>query len=249
MKLSKILTIIVIVILLRAVGAAQSGVKRGPVILELFTSEGCSSCPPADELLRTIDSAGQIDGIPVVVLGEHVDYWDHEGWRDTFSSQQATLRQTTYKTRLHFPSEFTPQVVVDGRYSVLGSDAQALRSAVHRVAADSSGVTLTLRLESPDSVTLSVQNNSLGRIDVQLALIESDLSTNIRAGENRNVHLRHAAVVRRLVSVTSSKESAFQSSIRLPMKSEWDRSHMRIVAFAQVHSSEEIVGSAIAPVL
>jgi len=115
------------------------------VVVELFTSEGCSSCPPADALLQRLAAAGQ-DGVRVIALGEHVDYWDRLGWKDRFSSGELTARQRTYASRFNIDSIYTPQMVVDGRTEFVGSDASAARSAITKAAAARHG-TVTLALE------------------------------------------------------------------------------------------------------
>jgi len=120
-------------------------VPATPVVVELFTSEGCSSCPPADALLQRLAAAGQ-DGVRVIALGEHVDYWDRLGWKDRFSSGELTARQRTYASRFNIDSIYTPQMVVDGRTEFVGSDASAARSAITKAAAARHG-TVTLALE------------------------------------------------------------------------------------------------------
>src|SRR4051812_36388364 len=113
--------------------AAAAHAQRTPVLAELFTSEGCSSCPPADVLLQNLDLRQPVAGAHILVLSEHVDYWNQLGWRDPFSSAQFTQRQERYSRALG-AELFTPQLVVDGREQVLGNDRKAVQDAITRAA-------------------------------------------------------------------------------------------------------------------
>jgi hypothetical protein len=112
--------------------AADNGAARVPVLLELFTSEGCSSCPPADRLLEILDQKQPVAGADLIVLSEHVDYWDGDGWKDPFSSSQYTARQQEYTNRYNFDGVYTPQLVVDGRFGFVGSDGREASSAIQQ---------------------------------------------------------------------------------------------------------------------
>lgn len=220
-----------------------------PVIVELFTSEGCSSCPPADALLqRLADSSGP----EIIALGEHVDYWDHQGWKDRFSSARLTDRQRTYAARFNTESIYTPQMVVDGRAELVGSDAAGAHRAIDRAAAAPHGA-VRIAVEStanPAQVAVDVNVSGLpaisrgDRAEIVVAITEDHLSSDIKRGENHGLFLKHTAVVRRLTTIGDAIAPAASGHAQLALEPDWHRDQLKIVAFVQEHSSRTILASA-----
>ena len=181
------------------------GDARRPVLVELFTSEGCSSCPPADELLAKLDSEQFVPGAQAIVLSEHVTYWNHDGWIDPFSFDEITDRQDGYRERFGLNSSYTPQAVIDGGAQVVGSDAGGLSRAIAQAAAAPlldleiadaawSGSAVHFKIHvagEPNAHDAAGQNAK-----VTAALAEDSAQMAVRSGENAGRTLRHVAVVR-----------------------------------------------------
>src|SRR5262249_18133765 len=178
---------------------AAAPAAAAPIVVELFTSEGCSSCPPADALLQKLVESQPIGGAEIVALGEHVDYWDRLGWKDRFSSAALTARQQQYADRLRVESIYTPQIVVDGRAELVGSDGNAAKRTIERARTSAHG---TLRLSVQDAsakaIAVSIQTADLpapGRgdhTDVIVVITEDGLRSNVTRGENHGRTLTHA---------------------------------------------------------
>jgi hypothetical protein len=225
------------------------------VLVELFTSEGCSSCPPADALLAELDQKQPFAGVQIIPLEEHVDYWNHDGWRDPFSSSLFTDRQEEYARRFGLPAPYTPQMVVDGRTEFSGS-------ARHRVPAAIAGATQAPQAEvalmvvpgpEPSAVIATVRVDAFPagvreKADVHLALTEDDLSSNVGAGENAGRHLVHRAVVRRFTSAGHAEAGKpFAAEVKIPVERSWKRENLHVVAFLEGRSSGQIFGAATTP--
>ena len=231
-----------------ATACVAQDAAKAPVVLELFTSEGCSSCPPADSLLLQLERQQQFEGIPVLVLGEHVDYWDHEGWRDRFSSPAFTQRQHEYQAKLRFQEPYTPQVIVNGSYEVVGSDAAALGKAIHTAAAQRNDVALSVQRTAPETFEFAVANPGHRKTRLLLAVVEAGLESKVSAGENRGRQIQHPAVVRRFSSLKTSSDESFKETTRVKLEREWNADHVRVIAFVQDVNSGAILGSTGVPV-
>ena len=188
-----------------------------PVLAELFTSEGCDSCPPADRLLEVLLEEQPVDGVLVVPLSEHVTYWDHQGWKDPFDSQQFTVRQQQYGLRFNLDSIYTPQVIVDGRSEAVGSDRSAIEKNL-RDAAKTPKAELRVQIQTtaPTQVTASASGAALQAekgAELFFALTEDHLSVNVTRGENAKKTLRHSAVVRVLQSAGKRRRQFEQGQL------------------------------------
>ncbi|MGA8810657.1 MAG: DUF1223 domain-containing protein [Thermoanaerobaculia bacterium] len=177
--------------------------KLGPsqVVVELFTSQGCSSCPPADALIHDIANDPSLRG-RVIPLAFHVDYWDSLGWRDPFSSSEWTQRQARYARTMHLNSAYTPQAVVNGAREFVGSNRSAMSAALEKASNEKRDeITLTARREG-NSLIATVHASVPANDDLLLAIVEDGVVTKIEHGENAGRTITNDAIVRKLVRVT-----------------------------------------------
>ena len=216
--------------------ALVSAQPRVPVVVELFTSEGCSDCPAADALLRALESQQPISGIEIIPLGFHVDYWNELGWRDRFSMHEFTVRQEMYVERMRLESPYTPQMVVDGKLQAVGNDAGSVRKALQQRAGISKA-SVSAKTVSLGVLDVNIQG-APGGADVMLAITEGELSTNVPAGENRGKELHHTAVVRVLNRLGSTHGDGFSGEVHVPLNKAWRPENLRAVIFVQAHSGE-----------
>jgi hypothetical protein len=218
--------------------------SRKAVVVELFTSEGCSSCPPADALLGRLRQETFIEGVEVIPLGLHVDYWNHQGWIDRFSSSSYTDRQAKYADHLHVEGPYTPQMVVDGSWQFIGNDPMRARQAIQQAASRpaQAEVQIAPAGEGKFQVTVKCAPNTTG--DVLLALTEDNLASKVSGGENSNRELHHSAVVRELRSLGHLRDGNFEDRVAVNLKRDWKRDDLRIVVFAQQSHTGAIEGAA-----
>jgi hypothetical protein len=222
------------------------------VIAELFTSEGCSSCPPADTLVRQLADAQPFDGAHLIALEEHVDYWDRLGWRDPFSSPQFTSRQTEYNNRVFRSNAiYTPQLVVDGVRECVGSDRSAIRAIVadsirrRRAAVSVQSVAIASHLSVTVSIDVPAAVERRGVADVFVVVAERGLVSVVRHGENGGHTLVHGAVARSLAPLgeLSDRDRAFAGTVDVPVAQNWNSRNLQIVGVIQERDSRRILGA------
>lgn len=212
-----------------------------PVIVELFTSQGCSSCPPADALIHDIANDPALRG-RVIPLAFHVDYWDSLGWRDPFSSAEWSQRQTRYARTMHLSSAYTPQAVVNGSRELVGSNRSALSAALETAssAKPAGDVALTVRRDG-NSLIAAIHATVPANDDLILVVVEDNVITKIQHGENAGRTLTNDAIVRRLIRVTPG-----QTTVTVPIDATWR--NLSAAAFVQDRTTLAIGAAATAQV-
>ncbi len=214
-----------------------------PVVVELFTSEGCSSCPPADGLLVKLSQENP-PGAKLILLGEHVDYWNYIGWTDRFSSAAFSERQGDYAKHLHLATVYTPQMVIDGHLQLVGNGAAEVYRDISKAAADPKPAQVSLRWESPQKLHVAVRAPASARSKVLLAITEDGLSTAIGGGENSGRTLHHAAVVRQLRELGTANNGQFETTVEVAPHPDWNQSKLKVAVLVQDAGSDRILGAA-----
>jgi hypothetical protein len=227
-----------------------------PVIVELFTSEGCSSCPPADALLKELSEQQKMNGVQVVALEEHVDYWNHLGWKDPYSAAEFSQRQSEYAQVFGTDGVYTPQMVVDGQSELVGSRSLAAREAIQKAAnrpkaeivlvggANSSAGKPAFEVQIKTLEGISVR----GETELWVAVTEKGLQTDVKAGENSGETLKHAAVVRSLRKIDTLRNPVgYDRQIQVAIDPGWKKENLAVVAFLAEKSTRKIIGAAATP--
>jgi len=241
---------------LRAVGggAAASGDNstRTPVLVELFTSEGCSDCPPADALLQKLDRIQPITGVDLIVLSEHVDYWNSIGWKDPYSSHKYSERQSAYGDKFRLSSVYTPQMVVDGQFQFVGSDEREAIRAIQSAAKTEKAQLMLSSIHFDGTNKLSVHleagplpsSAEAKSANIFLAVADESDESHVSRGENAGRTLKHVAVLRDLVPVGQvNKNGGFSRDITLDHDA-GNRRDLRVVGIIQDSSGGRILGVA-----
>ena len=232
-------------------GGSEPGTSsRSPVLVELFTSEGCSSCPPADRLLQKLDESQPVQNADTIVLSEHVDYWNHDGWRDPYSNAFFTQRQQLYAARFGLNDVYTPQMVVNGRTQFVGNDS---RRATEVIAGS------TMVPSPPMHISpVTVENGVLKfRVDanvlapggqqpeVLVVLAYEGATSHVTAGENSGRELTHVAVAHEFTKIgVIPRAGTFSKDVQLKLGKEWHPGNIRVVAFLQEPGQGAVLGAA-----
>jgi hypothetical protein len=226
--------------------AAQNPAPVKPVLVELFTSEGCSDCPPADNLLARLDNEQPIAGVHVVVLSEHVTYWNHDGWTDPFSMPEMDERQNDYVAHFHLDQDYTPQAVIDGAEQVVGNDTKGLVQAVeHEATLPSQPLTITQADLIKGSVHFTVQAPDGHGAHLYAALAQDVSHSEVTRGENAGRTLHHVAVVRDMKEFRSNFADGRELSLRADnLDHHAGAGAMRLVVFLADDHSGRVVGAA-----
>ena len=209
---------------------------HAPIIVELFTSEGCSSCPPADRLLADLQKQSRPDA-EIIVLSEHVDYWDFQGWKDPFSARQFSDRQAKYAKNQMSDEVYTPQMFVDGHKGFTGSDSgQAVEEIRNASRAKKTSVSIEQLDSAAGSTRFRITTGAGKEADLMLAITEDGLESKVVRGENSGRFLAHTGVVRSLSKVGGSAEKQNVVETVVHLDPTWKRERLRAVVFVEAPS-------------
>jgi hypothetical protein len=224
-----------------------------PILVELFTSEGCSSCPPADAQLQQMDAAQFLGDAQLIVLSEHVDYWNHDGWKDPYSAPLFTARQGDYARALGLGAPYTPQFIVDGVNELRMGDPQKMNQVFERAA---TAAKIPVRIVSA-RVDAKAPGKLRGHVEadggsmnhnasVYLAVARNHAESQVLGGENSGRHLNHVAVVQELEKIgTLKKGQKFSRDFQVDMKRGTDPGNVRVIVFVQEPATGKVVGAAL----
>ena len=232
---------------------------RGPVLVELFTSEGCPHCPEADAMLEKMYTEQSVDGARIIALEEHVDYWDRPAWVDHFSSAAFTARQQGYADAMDLDSLYTPQMVVDGLVEFVGNNASRARatiSALGRAPLIDVGI-----LPAPAAGAKSMPSAALVRLDAKgltrdsladvfLVVAEDKLFSRVGGGSNSGESWPHSSVARsfRLVGKLPAGRGDLSITAEVaPPDPAWRLANLRLIAFVQEEDSRRVIALGAAP--
>jgi hypothetical protein len=224
-----------------------------PVLVELFTSEGCSSCPPADALLQQMDAAQPVPGAQLIVLSEHVDYWNHDGWKDPYSSSFLTDRQSGYVRALSLNTPYTPQIIVDGASELRANGTEQVIQLLQKAAATPKVPvrisSLSIEAQSPALLRAHIDVDGRSQkhnADIFVAVALDHAESQVLRGENTGRHLEHVAVVQEITRIGKlEKQKSFGQDFQVKLKPGTDPMNIRVIAFVQESGFGKVLGTAL----
>ncbi|MGB8537438.1 MAG: DUF1223 domain-containing protein [Acidobacteriaceae bacterium] len=238
----KIVTLMILALM------ATSALAQKVVLVELFTSEGCSSCPPADALLKLVNGSKTSGGELVVGISEHVTYWNSLGWSDPYSSDAYTERQNAYSERFHLDGVYTPQMVINGAEQIVGSDHAGLLHAVEQEDAESPRLSLRIMSVNRAANTLTVNFVTSGDVpnqgaDLMAVLADDADRSNVLRGENSGRTLAHVSVARSITRVARVK-TAGELTVQIPIPASFQANQgHHLILFAQTPGNGRVLGT------
>ena len=232
---------------------SRDDTPRSPVLVELFTSEGCSSCPPADALLERLDRSQQVSGADLIVLSEHVDYWNDIGWKDPYSSHEYSERQSAYAAQFGLGSIYTPQMIVDGHFEFVGSDERRAKAAIQNATkVMKTPVSISSRLSDEKMTVFHIETGPLPSSStaesagIFLAIADDSDESHVSRGENAGRTLKHVAVLRNLIRIGAVDKSAgFSREMKLDLNGK-DQRNLRVAVIVQEADAGRVWGAGFA---
>lgn len=216
--------------------------SKHPVLVELFTSEGCSTCPPADKMLAFLEKQQPATKAEIITLALHVDYWDYLGWKDEFSSPLFSRRQELYGQKFKLDSIYTPQMIVDGETEFVGNEPGKAVETVIKAVKTQKGIVELVR--ENEKLKINIKDfPAHAESTVYLAIAEDNLSNRIKRGENAGQKLEHVSVARELKSIglIDAKTNMFETETALTIQPNWETKNLKIIVFVQENESRKIL--------
>ncbi len=252
----KLLWLLLIAVCTTSAGQSQTTAPTSsatPILVELFTSEGCSSCPPADVWLQNIDASQPVPGAQLIVLSEHVDYWDHDGWKDPYSLALITDRQSGYVRALQLSTPYTPQVIVNGKSELRLSEPQQISQVLVK-AASASQVPVSISAFNVEGnvpavlrAHIEVNGGQANRnADIFAAVALDHAKSQVGRGENGGKLLTHVSVVQQFVKLGKlQKGKVFNEDVQIKLRPNTDPQNLRLIVFVQEPELGKVLGAAL----
>ena len=253
MRIFVFLMVLTCVSMAQPIPATEARAGLAPILIELFTSDGCSSCPPVDDWLQQLVKSQPIPGSELILLSEHVDYFNHDGWTDPYSSGLFTERQSAYARTMGLPSPYTPQVIVNGKGELRLNDSQQMNQILLK-AARPAVVPVTISAMSTEGDAPAIFRAHIAadgaaekrNADVYAAVALSHAESQVLRGENGGRHLTHVDVVEELVKIGKlEKGKTFSQDFQVKLKPGTDPRNLRLIVFVQETGLGEVVGAAL----